>query len=342
MNRQKAYDMHGPWEPQTDNHAPLYKRSWDTDITNNVDYIVKYWISKGLQPSQINMGIPLYGKSWTLIEFNDTYTSDPTLPAPGLGPGAAGPLTGQAGYLGYNEICKFVKTGNWEVVKDPTYVIGPYASSPTVPKTWVGYDDAAMASVKSLYVLDKGLGGAMVWDISTDDFRNTCGDGLNPIMTTISRTVLTDPSSSTTISSTTSTGVSSSTTSSSTTISSTASAGVSSSTTSSSTTISSTASTVVSSSASTIMSSSSTPNGITTTTENSITTTTNEVTQTEGTTGTTPKTPTTRHTTEARTTVPTTPTIPTSATTPSNGGRINPQGQTIFLVFVLTLTLFGI
>ena len=68
--------MHGPWEPQTDNHAPLYNRSWDTDITNNVDYIVKYWISKGLQPSQINMGIPLYGKSWTLIEFNDTYTLD--------------------------------------------------------------------------------------------------------------------------------------------------------------------------------------------------------------------------------------------------------------------------
>ena len=38
----------------------------------------------------------------------------------------------------------------------------------------------------------------MVWDISTDDFRNTCGTGLKSIMTTILRTVLTDPSSSTT------------------------------------------------------------------------------------------------------------------------------------------------
>ena len=187
--------MHGPWEPQTDNHAPLFKRSWDTDITNNIDYIIKYWISKGLQPSKINMGIPLYGKSWTL---SYTYTSDPTLPAPGLGPGAAGPLTGQAGYLGYHEICKFVKTGNWVVVIDPDRLNGPYASSPAIPKTWVGYDDPDMANVKSLYVLEKGLGGAMVWDMSTDDFRNTCGDGPNPVMTTISRTVLTNTSSFTT------------------------------------------------------------------------------------------------------------------------------------------------
>lgn len=186
-----AYDMHGPWEPLTDNHAPLYNRSWDTDVTNNVDFIVKYWQTKGLSASQINVGIPLYGKSWTL---NYTYTSDPHLPAPGLGPGVAGPLTGQSGFLGYNEICKFVKTANWSVVVDPEYRIGPYASSSEIPMTWVGYDDPSMANVKSRYVLDKKLGGAMVWDISTDDFRNICGDGVNPIISSISRTLLADTS----------------------------------------------------------------------------------------------------------------------------------------------------
>jgi hypothetical protein len=30
----------------------------------------------------------------------------------------------------------------------------------------------------------------MVWDISTDDFRNKCGGGANPLMTTISDKVM--------------------------------------------------------------------------------------------------------------------------------------------------------
>lgn len=201
-----AYDMHGPWESETDHHAPLYQRSWDTDTTNNVDHIIQYWISQGLPASKINMGIPLYGKSWTLTI---TYTTDPTLPAPGVGAGAAGPLIGVNGFLGYNEICRYVKTSKWSVVQDSNHLIGPYASSPNKPMTWVGYDDPAMAQVKSLYALNKGLGGVMIWDISTDDFSNSCGDGKNPIISAISRTLLTDstttPASTTTVASTTTT-----------------------------------------------------------------------------------------------------------------------------------------
>lgn len=190
-----AYDMHGPWEPLTDHHAPLYQRDWDTDATNNIDAVVRYWVVKGMPSSKLMLGIPLYGKTWTL---GSIYTEDPTLPAPGSGPGAQGPITAAPGTLGYNEICKYVKTENWEVVVDPEFQIGPYASSPNVPKTWVGYDDPVMAHVKSLYLLGKGLGGAMVWDMSTDDFKNLCGDGPNPIMTNISRTVGVSTSTTTT------------------------------------------------------------------------------------------------------------------------------------------------
>jgi chitinase len=78
-----AYDMHGPWENLTDHHAPLYEREWDTDKTNNIDAVVRYWVYNGMSPSKLMLGIPLYGKTWTL---SSTYTEDPTLPAPGLGP----------------------------------------------------------------------------------------------------------------------------------------------------------------------------------------------------------------------------------------------------------------
>lgn len=178
--------MHGPWESQTDHHAPLYKRP-DETIENNADSAVNYWIENGLSPEKINLGIPLYGQTWTLgysvdPEYQALAAKDPA--------GPPGPYVGLAGTLGYNEICEYINAGSWQSVEDPEHFNGPYAFSSSPPKGWVGYDDLVMASVKSQYVLDNKLGGAMVWDMSTDDFLNKCGDGPNPMMTTISEMVV--------------------------------------------------------------------------------------------------------------------------------------------------------
>ena len=135
----------------------------------------------------INLGIPLYGKSWILGD-----NSEPKMQAlASVGGGPEGPLTKEIGFLGYHEICNSIHVDGWESVDDPEQLNGPYAYSASNPKTWVSYDDTKMAATKSQYVLDLKLGGAMVWDISTDDFHNKCGDGANPLMTTISDTVVT-------------------------------------------------------------------------------------------------------------------------------------------------------
>uniref|UniRef100_A0A0P5AUM3 Brain chitinase and chia n=1 Tax=Daphnia magna TaxID=35525 RepID=A0A0P5AUM3_9CRUS len=179
-----TYDFHGAsWEPTVaDHHSPLRKRP--TDPSNfNSDFAVNYWITKGMPASKINMGIPVYGMSWKLSSTNIAP------PAPASGGGAAGPYTGTPGFMAYYEICSAVRSNGWQVVQDPTQAIGPYAVSPTSPKMWVGYDDPAMAVIKSKYILSKGLGGGMVWDISMDDFQNTCLAGANPIMTAISNTL---------------------------------------------------------------------------------------------------------------------------------------------------------
>ena len=189
-----SYDFHGSsWEKTlADHHSPLYKRTGETTNLNS-DYAVNYWISKGMPASKINMGVPLYGQSWTL-------TSNAIVPpAPASGGAPAGLFTGTSGILAYYEICNYVRTAGWQVVQDPTHAIGPYAVSPTSPKYWVGYDDPAMATIKSNYALSKGLGGIMLWDISTDDFHNTCGAGVNPVTTAILNTLKgTSPSTTTT------------------------------------------------------------------------------------------------------------------------------------------------
>jgi len=37
---------------------------------------------------------------------------------------------------------------------------------------WVGYDDPTIAVVKANYIMTNNLGGAMFWDLPSDDFRH--------------------------------------------------------------------------------------------------------------------------------------------------------------------------
>ena len=37
---------------------------------------------------------------------------------------------------------------------------------------WVGYDDPSSAVVKANYIVNNNLGGAMFWDLPSDDFRH--------------------------------------------------------------------------------------------------------------------------------------------------------------------------
>ena len=123
---------------------------------------------------------PLYGHSWMLS------SSVTTPPAP-----AWGPAPDEEGALVYWQICELILNANWQVVQDPTYAMGPYAFSPdAVNKTWVGYDDPSMATIKSNYILSRGLGGAMVWELTQDDYKNSCGQGPNPLMTAISKVII--------------------------------------------------------------------------------------------------------------------------------------------------------
>ena len=45
---------------------------------------------------------------------------------------------------------------------------GPYAYK---GNQWVGYDSIDYVKRKAQYIIDKELGGAMFWDLSTDDFN---------------------------------------------------------------------------------------------------------------------------------------------------------------------------
>ena len=166
-----------------DHHAPMLKRSWDFDDQYTAVFAVNHWIRKGMSPDKILLGIPLFGHKWKLN------SEDIAPPALAAGAGAPGKFLKNVGIMAYFEICDAVNSAGWTEIQDPSGAMGPYAVSSNSPKIWVGYDDPAMAVVKSKYVLSKNLGGVFVWSVDFDDFRNICGGGVNPILTAISKTL---------------------------------------------------------------------------------------------------------------------------------------------------------
>ena len=117
----------------------------------------------GASRSKLILGIPTYGRSFTLTSTENVQPPNAYF----INGGRPGPILNQVGFLGYQEICLFIRNEGWLKINDSN---GPYAYK---GNQWVGFDTIESAQVKAQYVLDQNLGGAMFWDTSTDDFNVT-------------------------------------------------------------------------------------------------------------------------------------------------------------------------
>lgn len=174
-----TYDYHGQWDKQTGHVAPMYVHPGDVDSTFNANFTINYWISEGADRKKLVMGMPMYGQSFSLAD-----NSRHGLNAPTYGGGEAGDNTRARGFLAYYEICAFIRDRGWHVVRDSKGRMGPYAY---LRDQWVSFDDGYMIRHKSEYVKAMGLGGAMIWALDLDDFRNMCHCEEYPLLRTINR-----------------------------------------------------------------------------------------------------------------------------------------------------------
>ncbi|XP_078035246.1 chitinase-3-like protein 1 isoform X1 [Augochlora pura] len=172
-----AYDMNGSWNNWAGLNAPLYPASRESgdQAKLNVDSSVRYWLSQGAPADKLVLGIPSYGRTFTLAN-----PSNNGIGAPASGPGAAGPYTREAGMLGYNEICESLRKGGWDVRREPQQRV-PYIVK---GNQWIGYDDVESVREKCIYANNQGLAGVMMWSVETDDFRGICGQKY-PLLTTM-------------------------------------------------------------------------------------------------------------------------------------------------------------
>ncbi|KAM7308727.1 putative chitinase 10 [Ixodes scapularis] len=99
-------------------------------------------------------------------------------------PGKPRPVTNEFGVMAYFEVCVLVRNSSW--TRMPSRGFG----NPVAYRDMEGvvYEDPESARHKVDVAKSSSLGGLVLWDVTSDDYRGDCG-AVNPITTTVVNTL---------------------------------------------------------------------------------------------------------------------------------------------------------
>lgn len=138
-----AYDFAGPWSSLVQYQSNLYGEI-------SADGAVKHYISQGVDPKKIVLGMPVYGRAFANTQ--------------GLGQSFSG--TGEGSWeQGVWDYKALPLNGSQEHVDDQSVSAYCYDSS---RELFVCYDNAETVAMKAEYAKRERLGGGMWWESSAD------------------------------------------------------------------------------------------------------------------------------------------------------------------------------
>lgn len=146
-----AYDLHGPWEAAT---LGANVRSQSSIMDSSTD-LLPLWFDS-LPPAKVNLGIPYYGRGFTLQNPSCTAVG-----CPYVGASNPGPCTNSAGVLSLREIELIIQQQNLV----PQLLDDQMIKQIAWGNQWVGYDDADTINMKTSWADQHCLGGTVFWSV---------------------------------------------------------------------------------------------------------------------------------------------------------------------------------
>ncbi len=149
-----TYDFYGAWSDTTGHASNLYNNPADPEWGGwSVDQTVSMYMAAGVTPKKILLGVPFYGRAWSGVNPS----------ADGLFQEYAEPLYEDG--INWMDIKDKILTDSsfkryWDNVAKAAYLYNG--------DVFITYEDEETLANKVDYIMEKGLGGIMIWEYGHD------------------------------------------------------------------------------------------------------------------------------------------------------------------------------
>ncbi|KAJ2802520.1 hypothetical protein H4R20_003243 [Coemansia guatemalensis] len=160
-----AYDYAGSWSPTAGHHQNLFKPAVGDQGINGHDSVSDY-IRRGAPPHKLVLGVGFYGRGFSNVDARRS--AIPTLPGLGCSFSGVPKGTWEPGSFDYKDLrVNYMSPGSnytihWDDTAKAPLLFNPHE------RVLISFDDAVAVSWKADYVLRRGLGGIMIWELSQD------------------------------------------------------------------------------------------------------------------------------------------------------------------------------
>ncbi|HNX63859.1 MAG TPA: glycoside hydrolase family 18 protein [Oscillospiraceae bacterium] len=144
-----AYDLHGPWDEYSDFNAPLFNpEGRSPQYKASVNDGVMAYLNKGISPSKLVLGMPLYGYIYNVTSSANNGLYSPFTSAKSIS--FDNVVSKHLGKPGYRDF--------FEVTAKVPYIYGN--------SQFISYDDRVSIAEKAKYAVSKNLDGVGFWELS--------------------------------------------------------------------------------------------------------------------------------------------------------------------------------
>ncbi|KAJ1780320.1 hypothetical protein IW139_001772 [Coemansia sp. RSA 353] len=160
-----TYDYAGSWSSVTGHQQNLFRPAAGDSGINGNDTVSDY-IHRGVPPHKVVLGVGFYGRGFSNVD----HRSGAVPGLPGLGCAFSGVPNGtwEAGSFDYKDL----RANHMQSNSNYTVHWDDAAKAPILysadERVMITFDDAIAVSWKADYVLKRGLGGIMIWELSQD------------------------------------------------------------------------------------------------------------------------------------------------------------------------------